>query len=179
MGVGHNRFAPRQHRVLDAQRNRKRGGRLESDVEAKHRARRHVDCKRQPRSTNGPATIRVDNHHVRERVVNQFEGRVGFQQGGPVGYLLFCWGTFAFIGLFLGGMINDKIGAHRAISIALPVMTIALPSLSVSATYFPPSAASLPVLAAVAVWGTAGWGFFPAQQARLIGYRSDPRGLIE
>jgi len=27
----------------------------------------------------------------------------------------------------------------------------------------------VPVLIAVAVWGLAGWGFFPAQQARLIG----------
>jgi predicted MFS family arabinose efflux permease len=90
-------------------------------------------------------------------------------EGGPIGYVLFCWGAFAFIGLFLGGTINDKIGARRAISIALPVMAIALASLSLSAAYATPSGALLPVLAAVAVWGMTGWGFFPAQQARLIG----------
>ena len=90
-------------------------------------------------------------------------------EGGPIGYVLFCWGAFAFIGLFLGGTINDKIGARRAISIALPVMAIALASLSLSAAYAAPSGALLPVLAAVAVWGMTGWGFFPAQQARLIG----------
>jgi predicted MFS family arabinose efflux permease len=90
-------------------------------------------------------------------------------EGGQVGYVLFCWGASAFVGLFLGGVINDKIGARRAIIIALPLMAIALVSLSVSATYATPSEALLPVLAAVAVWGVTAWGFFPPQQARLIG----------
>lgn len=90
-------------------------------------------------------------------------------EGGQVGYMLFCWGASAFVGLFLGGVINDKIGARRAIIIALPLMAIALASLSVSATYATPAHALLPVLAAVAVWGVTAWGFFPPQQARLIG----------
>jgi predicted MFS family arabinose efflux permease len=90
-------------------------------------------------------------------------------QGAPVGYVLFCWGAFAVVGLFLGGTINDKFGARRAIAIALPLMAISLASLSISAAYVRPSAALLPVLAAVAVWGVTAWGFFPPQQARLIG----------
>jgi predicted MFS family arabinose efflux permease len=90
-------------------------------------------------------------------------------EGGPVGYVLFCWGASAIVGLFLGGTINDKIGARRAISIALPLMAVALASLSIAAAYAGPSAALLPVLAAVAVWGVTAWGFFPPQQARLIG----------
>jgi predicted MFS family arabinose efflux permease len=90
-------------------------------------------------------------------------------EGGQVGYVLFCWGASAFVGLFLGGVINDKLGARRAITIALPLMAIALASLSVSASYATPSEALLPVLAAVAVWGVSAWGFFPPQQARLIG----------
>jgi predicted MFS family arabinose efflux permease len=90
-------------------------------------------------------------------------------EGTHIGYVLFCWGVSAFAGLFLGGVINDKIGARRAILIALPSMAIALASLSVSAAYATPSGALLPVLAAVALWGMTGWGFFPPQQARLIG----------
>jgi len=90
-------------------------------------------------------------------------------EGTHIGYVLFCWGVSAFVGLFLGGVINDKIGARRAILIALPSMAIALASLSVSAAYATPSRALLPVLAAVALWGMTGWGFFPPQQARLIG----------
>jgi predicted MFS family arabinose efflux permease len=90
-------------------------------------------------------------------------------EGTQIGYVLFCWGASAFVGLFLGGVINDKIGARRAIIIALPLMAIALASLSVSAAYAAQSGALLPVLAAVAVWGMTAWGFFPPQQARLIG----------
>jgi hypothetical protein len=41
--------------------------------------------------------------------------------------------------------------------------------MSVSAAYATPSGALLPVLAAVAVQGMTAWGFFPPQQARLIG----------
>ena len=90
-------------------------------------------------------------------------------EGMQIGYVLFCWGASAFVGLFLGGVINDRIGARRAIIIALPLMALALASLSVSAAYATQSGARLPVLAAVAVWGMTGWGFFPPQQARLIG----------
>jgi len=90
-------------------------------------------------------------------------------EGTQIGYVLFCWGASAFTDLFLGGVINDKIGARRAIIIALPLMAMALASLSVSAAYATPAGALLPVIAAVAVWGITAWGFFPPQQARLIG----------
>ena len=90
-------------------------------------------------------------------------------EGGPVGYVLFCWGASAFVGLFLGGTINDKIGARRAISIALPLMAISLASLSITAAYAGLRPRCCPVSAAVAVWDNTAWGFFPPQQARLIG----------
>jgi predicted MFS family arabinose efflux permease len=98
-----------------------------------------------------------------------FLATVANLEGAPVGYVLFCWGAFAVVGLFIGGTINDKFGAGRAIAIALPLMAVSLASLSVSAAYARPSAALLPVLVAVAVWGVTAWGFFPPQQARLIG----------
>ena len=73
------------------------------------------------------------------------------------------------MGLFLGGMANDKFGGRRVITVALPVMALALISLSISARYLSVSEALLPVLIAIGIWGLTGWGFFPAQQVRLIG----------
>lgn len=89
-------------------------------------------------------------------------------QGTSLGYVLFCWGASAFVGLFLGGLANDKLGARRVILTALPLMALALASLSLTA-FSAPSDALVPVLLAVVVWGMTAWGFFPAQQARLIG----------
>ena len=92
----------------------------------------------------------------------------GFE-GAGIGYVLFLWGATAFVGLFLGGMANDKFGGRRVITAALPIMALALISLSVSASYLSVSEALLPVLIAIGIWGLTGWGFFPAQQVRLIG----------
>ncbi|GGE98619.1 MFS transporter [Aliidongia dinghuensis] len=90
-------------------------------------------------------------------------------EGAQTGYFLFCWGAGAFVGLLIGGTVNDKIGSHRAIIVALPLMAVTLASLSVTAAYATPAVAALPVLLAIAVWGLTAWGFFPPQQARLIG----------
>jgi predicted MFS family arabinose efflux permease len=92
----------------------------------------------------------------------------GFE-GAGIGYVLFLWGAAAFVGLFLGGMANDKFGGRRVITAALPIMALALISLSVSAHYLSLSQALLPVMIAIGIWGLTGWGFFPAQQVRLIG----------
>jgi predicted MFS family arabinose efflux permease len=93
---------------------------------------------------------------------------VGFM-GVQIGYVLFLWGTAAFSGILSGGAANDRFGSRRVVSIALPILGLTLASLSLSARFLTVSGAFVPVLIAVAVWGLAGWGFFPAQQARLIG----------
>ncbi len=90
-------------------------------------------------------------------------------EGSHVGYALFLWGAAAFAGLLIGGAVTDRIGWHRVIGVALPAMALALISLSLSAHYLPQSEALVPVLAALIVWGATAWGFFPAQQSRLIG----------
>jgi predicted MFS family arabinose efflux permease len=90
-------------------------------------------------------------------------------EGAHIGYVLFAWGAAAFVGLFLGGLANDRFGARRVIAVKLPLMAIALLSLSVAARYLTPASALVPVVIAVIVWGVTAWGFFPAQQARLIG----------
>jgi predicted MFS family arabinose efflux permease len=92
---------------------------------------------------------------------------VGFE-GVQIGYVLFLWGTAAFLGLLLGGAANDRFGSHSVVSIALPILGLTLTSLSLWARFLTVSGASVPVSIAVAVWGLTAWGFFPAQQARLI-----------
>jgi len=93
---------------------------------------------------------------------------VGFE-GVRVGYVLFLWGTAALLGLVLGGLVTDKVGGRYVIGFALPLLAVALTSLSAIAWFLSPTNALVPVLVAVFVWGLTAWGFFPAQQARLIG----------
>jgi predicted MFS family arabinose efflux permease len=88
--------------------------------------------------------------------------------GPSIGYVLFLYGAAAFSGLLFGGNASDRVGARRVIVAALSVMTAALASLSVWAGYLPPVEAFAPVLISVVVWGFTAWGFFPAQQSRLL-----------
>jgi predicted MFS family arabinose efflux permease len=90
-------------------------------------------------------------------------------EGAAIGYVLFLWGAAAFVGLLLGGLANDRIGSRRVIFAALPVMALALMSLTLVAHFLAQSARLAPVLIAVIIWGLTAWGFFPAQQSRLIG----------
>jgi predicted MFS family arabinose efflux permease len=50
----------------------------------------------------------------------------------------------------------------------LVLLALVFASLSASAGWLSPSAAVVPVLAAVIAWGLTAWAFFPAQQSRLI-----------
>ena len=85
-----------------------------------------------------------------------------------VGPVLFIWGCAAVTGLLAGGAINDRLGARAMIIPALALLALAFASLS----YVPNLAAGKILLGstvvAIVVWGVAGWGFFPAQQARLM-----------
>jgi len=100
--------------------------------------------------------------------ISPFLGQVIGFSGGKVGYVLFLWGAAAFLGLMFGGRASDKLGSQRAIAMVLPAMALALAGLSFTAYHLAPSAAVLPVLAAVFLWGFMAWSFFPSQQARLI-----------
>ena len=90
-------------------------------------------------------------------------------EGGAVGGVLFLWGGAAFAGILTSGLLTDRLGARRVTVVVLPTMALALLSLSASAQFLDAAQAMLPVLIAVVVWGATGWGFFPAQQSRLIG----------
>jgi predicted MFS family arabinose efflux permease len=86
-----------------------------------------------------------------------------------IGLVLFIWGCAAVTGLFAGGAISDRFGTRAIMIPAFVLLALAFASLS-----FVPSVAAgktllACVLVAIVMWGIAGWGFFPAQQARLIG----------
>ena len=71
-------------------------------------------------------------------------------------------------GVTFGGYANDRFGARRAQRIALPVAAATFAGLTVAALIWGPHA--LPaILPLVALWGLSVWGFFPPQQARLVG----------
>jgi predicted MFS family arabinose efflux permease len=95
--------------------------------------------------------------------------------GPSIGYVLFLYGAAAFSGLLFGGTASDRVGTRRVIVSALSLMAAALASLSVGAGYLSPVEAIAPVLISVVVWGFTAWGFFPAQQSRLL----DIAGLNE
>jgi predicted MFS family arabinose efflux permease len=89
-------------------------------------------------------------------------GNVAHLDGSQIGYMLFVWGACAVVGIFLGGVGNDKLGARAVIQLALPLLILALVGLSVAQS-------TVTVLLAMMLWGVSAWGFFPAQQARMIG----------
>jgi predicted MFS family arabinose efflux permease len=101
--------------------------------------------------------------------ISPFLGQVIGFTGSRVGMVLFLWGTAAFLGLVFGGKASDRLGNERVIGTVLPVMALALASLSIAAYQLSPARALLPVLVIVFIWGASAWSFFPSQQSRLIG----------
>ena len=89
--------------------------------------------------------------------------------GAQIGYVLFSWGASAFIGVMVGGLVNDTVGARSVIRVALPLTAVSLAAFSFAALYLAPAERLPVILAAVVIWGMAAWAFSPAQQARLIG----------
>ncbi|OYD83780.1 MFS transporter [Azospirillum brasilense] len=91
---------------------------------------------------------------------------LGFGAAG-IGATVSMWGAFAAIGVTTGGLLNDRFGSNRVALGSLLLLGGAFFTLA-AATVLAPSAALVPALAAVAVWGFSVWSFFPAQMARLI-----------
>lgn len=89
--------------------------------------------------------------------------------GAQIAGALFTWGVAAAVGVFAGGLANDKFGAHAIIQPALLLVALAMALLSAAAHWLSPAMALLPVWVAVFAWGAAAWAVHPAQQARLIG----------
>ncbi|BAI75594.1 putative major facilitator superfamily MFS-1 (plasmid) [Azospirillum sp. B510] len=95
--------------------------------------------------------------------------RVAGLEGAAVGFALFAWGLSAFIGLAVGGRLTDRLGGARIVALTLPLIVLALASLSLTAELLPPALALAPAFAGIIAWGFGAWAFYPGQQARLIG----------
>jgi predicted MFS family arabinose efflux permease len=88
--------------------------------------------------------------------------------GAHVGVIFFVWGASAVIGLFLGGTLSDRFGSRAVMIPAFAFLTLSFVSLSAIGHFLSGYSALAPVVAAIVIWGVAAWGFFPAQQSRLM-----------
>ena len=88
--------------------------------------------------------------------------------GTYVGIAFFVWGVSAVIGLFLGGALSDRFGPRAVMIPAFSFLTVSFVGLSTIGFYLSGKSALAPVAAAIVIWGLAAWGFFPAQQSRLM-----------
>ncbi len=89
--------------------------------------------------------------------------------GAQVGYILFTWGVSAGVGVLFGGKLVDRFGARAVIVPCLFLGALSFVALSLTARFVPMTYALAPVILAVIVWGLTHWGFYPGQQARLMG----------
>ena len=80
---------------------------------------------------------------------------------GQVSFMLLAVGLSGVVGTLLGGWANDRFGAVPTLKVQLFVFLLAQLAVPLTKGNY-----GL-VLAAMWVWGTAGFGMMPAQQARL------------
>jgi predicted MFS family arabinose efflux permease len=80
---------------------------------------------------------------------------------------MFAWGISAGIGVYVGGGLSDRLGPSRVIVPSVMIIGLAFVSLSFYG-HLAPVQALWPSLIALMVWAFYHWGFYPAQQARLI-----------
>ncbi|HMN86253.1 MAG TPA: MFS transporter [Bauldia sp.] len=88
--------------------------------------------------------------------------------GSLVSAAFFAFGVASALGNAYGGIVVDRIGAVRTQSASLSTLVVALLALSLVATAMPVPLAAFATVALLAVWGVAGWAFYPAQSARLV-----------
>jgi predicted MFS family arabinose efflux permease len=100
--------------------------------------------------------------------VTPFLGAAADLTSEGAGLVLMLLGVCAIGGVTLGGYANDRFGTRRAQAVALPVSALSFAGLSGAALFWAPHAL-IPILVLMALWGLSAWGFFPPQQARLVG----------
>jgi DHA1 family inner membrane transport protein len=80
---------------------------------------------------------------------------------GQLSLMLLAVGVSGVIGTLMGGWANDRFGAVPALKLQLLVFLLAQMAVPLTSGNY------VAVLAVLFVWGTAGFGMMPAQQARL------------
>lgn len=90
--------------------------------------------------------------------------------GAAIGAFMAVWGVSAAAGVFAGGAVNDRLGAPTVLVATLTVLALAFLGLwgTAQLSHASPGLRLGAVVTAIVAWGVAVWGFFPAQQARLI-----------
>ena len=83
------------------------------------------------------------------------------------GMMITLVGVAAAIGVALGGIANDHYGARRVQAITLPLMASTFAGLTLLALVLKPTPL-YDVAPLLILWGLSAWGFFPAQQHRVI-----------
>jgi predicted MFS family arabinose efflux permease len=83
------------------------------------------------------------------------------------GMMITLVGVAAVMGVALGGIADDRYGARRVQSVTLPLMACAFAGLTLVAVTLAPTPLS-DVVPLLILWGLSAWGFFPAQQHRVI-----------
>ena len=93
------------------------------------------------------------------------------------GMMVTLVGVAAAMGVALGGLANDRYGTRTVQAITLPLMACAFGGLTIlSLTFVPtPLFALVPFLI---LWGFSAWGFFPAQQHRVIAVVGDGHASV-
>lgn len=89
--------------------------------------------------------------------------------GAALGYFMFVWGASAAVGVLLAGRLTDRWNPTVITSTSLGVLAVAFLLLSLISLTLDRNDALIPIVIGIALWGLSVWGFFPAQQARLIG----------
>ncbi|MBI3898389.1 MAG: MFS transporter [Gammaproteobacteria bacterium] len=98
--------------------------------------------------------------------------------GTEIGYVLFLWGGFAFLGLLIGGALSDRLGVHRVIDWGIPALGISLAALTLI-SHIHAALIAIPLfLLTMVTWAFMHWGAFPAQQARLINIAGEKHASV-
>lgn len=96
-------------------------------------------------------------------VLNHF-GIIGWQ----VSAAFFVFGVASAAGNVYGGTVVDRIGPARTLAAALVTLVAVFLAIAAAMNVASGPAAVVAILALTAVWGLAGWAFYPAQGARLV-----------
>jgi AcrR family transcriptional regulator len=129
------------------------------------------------------SVLYVDSHFARNCILSGFSAELANQvytyfmpylttvirlDDAHVGIAFFVWGVSAVTGLFLGGTLSDRFGPRAVMVPSFAFLALAFAGMSAIGVCLSGKSALTLATAAIVIWGLAAWGFFPAQQSRLM-----------